>query len=230
MYTREEITKLIEEKKAKKTPEKPDLMAIMEAYFEERIDQKVKEVIPKDGADGETPVKGVHYFDGENGKDGLNGENGRDGLDGVDGADGEDGEDGVSVTIEDVRPLLKELLGELDLGLPQKKVEDLLKKHSKAISDTFDSKLGNLRAHVDLNYGGHGGASTFTTNMEIPTGTVDSVNTVFTVTHTPLYIEVSGQLMVSSAQDATQYGYTLSGLTVTFVNAPTQTPHSFYNS
>ena len=66
--------------------------------------------------------------------------------------------------------------------------------------------------------------------MEIPSGTVNGSNVTFTVTHAPLFIDVLGQLNVSSTQDATNYGYTLSGLTVTFVNAPTQTPHSFYNS
>jgi hypothetical protein len=65
--------------------------------------------------------------------------------------------------------------------------------------------------------------------MEIPVGTVDGVNTVFTVQNTPLYEEVSGQVMVSSTQDPTNYGYDYSSGTITFVNPPTQTPHSFYN-
>jgi hypothetical protein len=74
--------------------------------------------------------------------------------------------------------------------------------------------------------------STVTSSMEIPVGTVDGVNTVFTVSHVPLQIEASGQVMVSSTQDPTQFGYTTTGagpFTVTFVNPPTQTPHSFFN-
>ena len=69
--------------------------------------------------------------------------------------------------------------------------------------------------------------------LEIPTGTVNGINTVFTVQNNPLFEEVSGQVMVSQTQDGTNYGYTISGTgpyTITFSNAPTQTPHSFYAS
>lgn len=72
-----------------------------------------------DGKDGYTPVKGVDYFDGEDGEDAVsptvavinitgghrititdkNGTKTVDVLDGVDGQDGEDGSDGVSPTI-----------------------------------------------------------------------------------------------------------------------------------
>ncbi len=68
--------------------------------------------------------------------------------------------------------------------------------------------------------------------MEIPVGSVNGVNTVFTVSHLPIFIEVSGQTMVSQTQDGTNYGFTYAGGTVTFLNPPAtgQTPHSFYNS
>lgn len=66
--------------------------------------------------------------------------------------------------------------------------------------------------------------------MEIPVGTVNGVNTVFTVSNTPSFVDVSGQLMVSSTQDSTNYGFTYAAGTITFTYAPTQTPHSFYNS
>lgn len=54
------------------------------------------------GRDGYTPVKGVDYFDGENGKDGKDGKNGIDGytpqkgIDYFDGSNGKDGVDGIS--------------------------------------------------------------------------------------------------------------------------------------
>lgn len=75
--------------------------------------------------------------------------------------------------------------------------------------------------------GGSGG-------MEIPGGTVNGANTSFTVNNLPVWIEVSGQTMVSSTTDVTNYGYTLSGTgpyTITFLSAPAagQTPHSFHN-
>lgn len=70
--------------------------------------------------------------------------------------------------------------------------------------------------------------------IEIPGGTVNGVNTSFTVTNLPVWIEVSGAVMVSSTTDITNYGYTISGTgpyTITFLTAPTtnQTPHSFHN-
>ena len=40
-----------------------------------------------DGVDGYTPVKGVDYFDGQNGRDGTDGENGQDGYTPVRGTD-----------------------------------------------------------------------------------------------------------------------------------------------
>jgi len=71
-----------------------------------------------------------------------------------------------------------------------------------------------------------------TLQMEIPSGTVNGVNTVFTVQNIPEFVDTSGQVNVSSTQDATNYGFVVTGsapYTLTFVNAPTQTPHSFYN-
>jgi len=70
--------------------------------------------------------------------------------------------------------------------------------------------------------------------MEIPSGAVNGVNTVFTVQHVPVFADVSGQVMVSQTQDPTNYGFSVSGssapYTLTFSNAPTQTPHSFYSA
>lgn len=70
--------------------------------------------------------------------------------------------------------------------------------------------------------------------LEIPTGTVDGSNTIFSSVNVPLFVEVSGQVMVSKTQDATNYGFKISGsagaYTLTFTNPPAQTPHSFYNT
>lgn len=69
--------------------------------------------------------------------------------------------------------------------------------------------------------------------QEVPSGTVNGVNTVFTVQNVPVIMEVSGQIMASSTQNPSNYGYTLTGssapYTVTYVNAPTQAPDSWYN-
>ena len=73
-----------------------------------------------------------------------------------------------------------------------------------------------------------------TLNVEIPVGTVNGSNTVFTVQNLPVFVDTSGQVNVSSTIDATNYGFVVTGsapsYTLTFTNAPTQTPHSFYNS
>ena len=77
-----------------------------------------------------------------------------------------------------------------------------------------------------------GQVSTSELGQEVPTGTVNGVNTTFTVQNNPIFGEVSGQVMVSSVQNPSNYGYTVSGTgpyTLTYVNAPTQTPDSFYN-
>ena len=68
--------------------------------------------------------------------------------------------------------------------------------------------------------------------LEIPAGTVDGLNTTFTVNNIPLFVDTSGQVNVSDTQDPTNYGFVITGTgpyTLTFVNPPTQTPHSFYN-
>ncbi len=69
--------------------------------------------------------------------------------------------------------------------------------------------------------------------IEIPTGTVDGTNTVFTAKRMPLWCDVSGQILVSSADDANNNGYVLSGTgpwTINFTTAPApgQIPHSYY--
>lgn len=172
------------------------------------------------------PIKGIHYFDGVDGEDGQMGLRGEKGDQ---GESGETGEDGKNITLEEARLLLQDLLQDLELGLPQKQVESLIKKHITTTSNKLAQSIATLRGDVERNYGGHGGSGgNGTLSMEVPVGTVDGSNTTFNVSHTPLYIEVSGQTMVSQTQDAVNYGYTLSGLTVTFVNAPIQTPHSWY--
>lgn len=55
-------------------------------------------------------------------------------------------------------------------------------------------------------------------------GTVNGSNVTFTTAHTPVFMSVGGQTMINGD------GFTLSGLTETFTNAPFQTPHSFYTA
>ncbi len=74
---------------------------------------------------------------------------------------------------------------------------------------------------------GTGGGSSGSFAVESLTGTQDGINTVFTAAHTPVFIDVAGQIMTNGN------GYTLATLTVTFDNPPPASPQplqSFYNS
>lgn len=50
---------------------------------------------------------------------------------------------------------------------------------------------------------------------ETPTGAIDNNNVTFTVVHTPAFVQLNGAIQTASGVD-----YTLTGLTITFVNAP----------
>ena len=75
------------------------------------------------GADGYTPIKGVDYFDGQDGKNGKDGEDGYTpvkGVDYFDGKDGKDGEDGYTpvkgkdyFTESDIKEIVDRVLEEI---------------------------------------------------------------------------------------------------------------------
>lgn len=200
---------------------------ILHALEHKELEAKIA-AIPKFGVDIPVPKDGIDGKDGRDGSDSEDGLNGKDGLDGINGLNGKDGLDGKNITTKEATILLQELLEDLELGISHEEAEKLVKKHVISATNKLSQSLATLRGDVERNYGGHGGSGGGVLTMEIPVGIVDGVNTIFTVSHNPSYIEVSGQQMVSQTQDPTQYGYTYSAPTVTFVNAPTQTPHSWY--
>jgi hypothetical protein len=219
-------------------PQVPELLKLLELKEQTKHLQEIaanKEL--QKGDKGEQGEQGEQGFAGIDGKDGKDGKDGRDGVDGVDGKDGKDGEHGVSPTKKELKTLLNTLINELEAGdfgaITKDEAELIAKKHITSSSNSIKQEIATLRGYVERNYGGHGGGKGTggsTLAMEIPVGAVDGQNTIFTVSNEPLYIEVSGQIMVSDAQDPTQFGYVYAALTVTFVNAPTQTPHSYFNS
>jgi len=74
--------------------------------------------------------------------------------------------------------------------------------------------------NVDVSFSGGGGG----TNIETPSGTVNGVNTAFTVSNTPVYINVDGLNRFSGV------GYSYAGGTITITDGapPTQYIRSFY--
>ncbi len=74
--------------------------------------------------------------------------------------------------------------------------------------------------------GGSGGGSGTTLTAETPVGTVDGVNTIFTVAHTPIFMEIDGMIRVNG------YGYTYAAPTITTdpLTPPVQSIISFYNA
>lgn len=71
-----------------------------------------------------------------------------------------------------------------------------------------------------------GGGSGASLTAETPVGTVNGVNTTFTVSHTPVFVMVDGLLRVSG------YGYTYAAPTITTdpLAPPAQNITSFYNA
>lgn len=101
---------------------------------------------------------------------------------------------------------------------------------STSVTNVAPGQIDEITGRVLVDVSG--GISTTELGQEVPTGTVNGVNLIFTVENNPVFGDVSGQVMVSSVQNPTNYGYVVSGTgpyTLTYVNAPTQTPDSFYN-
>ena len=74
--------------------------------------------------------------------------------------------------------------------------------------------------------GGGGSGSGHTLTAETPVGTINGVNTSFTVANTPVFVEMDGTLRVNG------YGYTYAGgiITTDPLLPPTQSIISFYNA
>lgn len=140
--------------------------------------------------------------DGKNGRDGIDGKNGTNGLNGRDGVDGRDGKDTneakiistlheglLSDMMSEMTNMEKRLEGKVNLSRPRGTIGGLISQRIRFIDD------------------------------ETPTGTVNGVNTIFTlVAKSPeagsLKVFVNGQRMRVTDD------YTLSGKTITFVTAP----------
>lgn len=157
------------------------------------------QIITQDILEKATPIKGVHYHDGIDGQS-IKGDPGNDGI----SIEGLPGKDGVSPKIDDiVKAVVKKLTDEPTLEF----------KHLKDGATVVGNlpRRGTGYKLSDQRYGSHGTP----TNPQIPSGTINGVNTTFTVTGSISALFLNGGFQIPSGTD-----YTLSGTTITFVNPP----------
>lgn len=157
---------------------------------------------------GDTGEKGERGESGKDGRDGVDGKDGRDGRDGVDGLngrdgkDGQNGKDGTEITPEQIRDKLEGLKEKLSIHAIQDLPKLLEEKESKGRS-AFPSLISKRIRFID---------------DETPSGTIDGVNTVFTLSKDP----AKGSLKVyrGGGRQRVTEDYTLSGRTITFTIPP----------
>lgn len=206
----QEQTALLREIASKKTIEIPGITMMKgdkgDSPTDEHLIRLITPLIPEPipGENGYTPIKGVDYFDGIPGKNGE---------DGKTPAKKEllnliiplipkvkNGEDGKSVSVDEVINGIKSLKG--------KEAEEFGKKLGAMIDISF------LRNAQTFMYNGkrykieelmHGGGSSSSTSSgyQVPTGTVNGVNTVFVFTTEPNAIVVDGVSINKTSSDGT---------------------------
>jgi hypothetical protein len=87
-----------------------------------------------------------------------------------------------------------------------KKNIDIISQAGKRMPDFRKLAMG-LQAQID--------EKKSTMSVETPSGTIDGSNKTFTVTNSPAFITVNGQVQAAAGED-----YTLTGLSIAFVTAP----------
>lgn len=153
----------------------------------------------EDGADGEIGPVGPQGPKGEKGDKGERGEKGEAGKDGKNGMPAPSR--GIMLKVNGVKQGIVSELNIVGSGVSITKVNGL--------------------PTITITGGGSG-----STAVETPTGTVNGVNTSFTVANTPLYLIIDGISRFETIH------YTLSGLNITLLadNQPTQYIRSVYSA
>jgi hypothetical protein len=197
--------------------------------------QQIKGEKGDKGDTGEEGIQGEQGVQGEQGERGEKGENGRDGINGLDGKNGKDGRDGRDgrdgVDGQSYNPLDFNAIVEKVSKIPQKEdLEEYVKEtvgySLKASTEimgmpNFRKLAMGLRNDIDqlqiqVNKGGGGGVSTWSTPPESPDGTI----TVFTVgASAPTDVVSDGALMFAP----TAYSFDINTGTITFINSPVNT-------
>lgn len=198
-------------------------------YFTELEVEQLATFLKETVKDEVRPIKGVDYFDGVNGKDG------KDGKDGKNGRDGRDGRDGKDAAVLDTEGLVAEVirripvtemptLDEIVREIKKKKLIELrdiknmplnmndMRWHGGGLSTVShdDTLTGNGTPSSPLGVVGGG------VTVETPVGTVNAVNTIFTVTAEPKWVVSDSATYFNGA------GYTYAALTITLDIPPSQ--------
>jgi len=184
-------------------------------------------------------LKGADGVDGTDGKDGLDGTDGVDGTDGLDGTDGTDGKDGYTPVKgkdyfdgkDGYTPVKgKDYFDGNIKDLSPQEIRDALELLSKGEKLSIQSieDLGEIIEELrkfkkEVGSGGGGGFTSPIYNFvddEVPAGTINGTNTVFTVARLPF--RGSLKLYRGGARQRVTEDYTLSAdqKTVTFLIAP----------
>lgn len=185
----------------------------------------------EDGVDGYTPIKGVDYFDGQDGESIVgppgpkpiagvdypipkNGEDGYTPVKEVDYFDGKAGKDGSPDTAEEIVAKINSVLPDgpkinaeqiLDLPTYEGFMAYLKAKKWFVTKAELENKLLNQPAKGPLDQRWHGGGATSTGGYQAPTsGVVNGVNTIFVFTTAPNVIVVDqGRAMRATSSDGT---------------------------
>lgn len=190
------------------------------------IESLIPEPIP--GEKGEVGIQGPQ------GEIGPMGPEGAQGPQGIPGKDGKNGKDGNKITLESLIKILKGKFSYDDLtDLPnlQAYISQIRDSHTGGgpgyiyeISDVDTTGLVPSQVlvwnGVKWRPGAGGAAPTGQVYGETPSGTMDGVNTIFTLAHTPDPAASLRLYLNGARQQAGGGDYTLVGATITFVNAP----------
>lgn len=205
-------TKVIETVKSEVAKMKREVINEMKSIIrditnKDFIQQILKELIGKKGVTtikgekGDTPKKGVDFFDGKHGKPGLPGI----GITGLPGKKGDRGKDSSDLTPDE----LVRKINKSELFIKPSLIENLLKE--------IELIKGAIRKRGGASKSGGGMGNVI---VETPSGTIDGSNTTFIITDTP---KTNSQILTVNGQfQRLGIDYTILGKTITMLwNIPT---------
>lgn len=211
----------------------PEIQKYLRVYKSLEDNKDLPAKIGPRGFDGERGPKGEKGDKGDIGPQGEQGTQGEQGksIVGPRGEQGPQGEKGDSLAPVQITQVVKE---ELTL------TEDLVKEFisiMKKLPEKDRLEISNLRNAQSFLFNGirykieelmrgAGGSTGATLSSETPVGAVNGVNTVYTVTHTPVFVVIDGLTRNQG------YGYTYVAPTITVdpLTPPVQNIVSFYNA